>query len=62
VCTRQDLGRQPGIPQYVTVALSACQVCLGVGRCDENVSCSSSSLKWKSSDSMAGISYCFNKC
>jgi len=38
------------------------QVCHGIGRCVKDGSCSSSSLKWKSTDSINGISYYLNKC
>jgi len=34
----------------------------GVGRCLKDGSCSSSSLEWKSTDSMNVISYYLNKC
>jgi len=37
------------------------QVCHGVGCCVKDGSCSSSSLEWKSIDSIIGISYYLNK-
>ena len=43
VCTRQDLGREFHILQYVTLTLDVYRVCRCVGRCFKNASCSSSS-------------------
>ena len=40
VCTRQDLGREHSILQYVTLKLDVYQVCHYVGRCVKNGSCS----------------------
>jgi len=38
------------------------QVCHGVSRCVKDGSCSSSSLGWKSMDSINEINYYLNKC
>jgi len=51
----------PMILLSVTHMLCVNQVCHGVGRCVKDGSCSSSSLEWKSVDSINGISYYVNK-
>jgi len=60
--TRQDLGREHSILLCVTHMLCVSQVCHAVSRCVKDGSCSSSSLKQKSMDSINGISYYLNKC
>jgi len=56
LCIRQDLRGQHSTQQYVkTLVLDVYQVCHGGSRCVKNWSCSSSSLGWKSMDSVAGI-------
>jgi len=52
----------PRILLCVTHMLCVSQVCHGVDRCVKDWSCSSSSLEWKSMDSINGISYYLNKC
>ena len=47
---------------YITHMLYVSQVCHGVSHCVKDGSCSSSSLEWKSMDSIHGISYYLNKC
>jgi len=54
--------REHSILQYVTITLDVYEVCHSVNSCVKNASCSSSSLEWKSVDSIADISYCLNKC
>ena len=61
VCIIQDLGRKHSILQYVTVTLDVYQVCHGVECRIKNERCSSSSLEWKSMNSIAEISYYLNK-
>ena len=61
-CTRQDLGSEHSILQYVTLTLDVYQVCHCVGHCVKNGGCSSSCMESKSMDSIAGISYYLNKC
>ena len=60
-CTTQDLGREHSILLSVTHVLCVSQDCHGVSRCAKDVSCSSSSLEWKSMDSINGISYYLNR-
>jgi len=45
VCSRQDLGRECSILQYVTLALNVYRVCQCVGLCVENGSCSYQAVK-----------------
>jgi len=54
--------RKHSILLSVTHMLYVNQVRYGVGRCLKDWSCSSSSLEWKSMDSINGISYYLNKC
>jgi len=58
-CTRQNLGREHSILLSVTHMLCMNQVCYGVSVKDG--SCSSSSLEWKSTESINEISYYLNK-
>jgi len=60
--TRQDLGREHSILLCVTHMLYVSQDCHAVSRCVKDGSCSSSSLEYKSVDSINGISYYLNKC
>jgi len=53
-CSRQDLGREDSILQYVTLRLDVYQVSHCVGRCVKCGSCFHQA--WKSMDSIAGIS------
>ena len=64
VCSRQDpwegdLASCSILPSPLT--LDVYQVCHCVDRCVKDRSCSSSSIEWKSVDSIAGISYYVNK-
>jgi len=63
-CTTQDLGREHSILLSVTNMFCINQVCHGVSRCVKGGSCSSSSLEWKSVDSIKlnEISYYLSKC
>ena len=56
------LEREHSILLFVTCTLYVYQVCYGAGRCVKDGSCSSSSLEWKLTDSINGISYYLNKC
>jgi len=56
------LEREHSILLSVTRTLYVYQVCHGVGRWVKYETCSSSSLEWKSMDSINGISYYLNKC
>jgi len=56
------LEREHSILLSVTRTLYVYQVCHGVSRCVKDGSCSSSSLEWKSMDSINGILYYLNKC
>jgi len=56
------LEKECNILLSVTHTLYVYEVCHGVGRCVKDESCFSSSLEWKSMDSINGISYYFNKC
>ena len=58
----QDLGKEHSIVLCVTHMLCVSQVRHSVSCCVKVVSCSSSSLDWKSMDSINGISYYLNKC
>ena len=55
VCTRQDLGREHSIPQYVTLTLDVYQVCHAVSCWVIDGSCSSSSVERK-----ANGQYCWD--
>jgi len=56
------LERQYSILLSVTHMLYVYQVCHGVSHCVKDGSCFSSSLEWKSMDSINGISYYLDKC
>jgi len=56
------LERERSILLSVTHTLYVYQVCHGVGHGVKDGSCSSSSLEWKSMDTINEISYYLNKC
>jgi len=56
------LEKEHSILLSVTHMLYVYRVCQGVSSCVKDGSSSSSSLQWKSMDSINGISYYLNKC
>jgi len=56
------LEREHSSLMSVTYTLYVYQVCDGAGCCVKDGSCFSSSMEWKSMDSINGISYYLNKC